>query len=741
MNNKEPDEQGRRVLDSANGSIAEFSAGSAKRNFRKRLRKMLYIYIALMLVLVFSSKTVYSFSLPKVTAAMPESGALTKELTARGVIAFAETFDIYADSSGQIDEIRVKKGGSIDVNSVIAVFKATAPDGSNQTTELDFTIERIENQLAVLTLNKSAAQDKLRALSATTNDLYSYQCAVEDAKAVLFSAQATLDKARESAETEFDDNIDQQTIADAERDLNRGKADLIEAETALAEAKAGNAVSFDDFSYQQNINDTAIALERRKEELKDVNAALDAAKQAGTSAFDDYSYRDAINAANTAYDRSLEDYNEALRQYNLAVQHYYDALYSSADDMETAAAQKDADAAQNRVTSVKRTLDDTDAALDKSINDLARAENTFYTSNGLTQQKSVAEAERQVKQAKNAVEDAQRAYDKAIDELERAKKAFGANTDDAKRKAVSDAEKNVTAAQRAVDDAQRIYDRSTDDLSRAAAKAADEVQTNITEAETNLQSAQTALARAETNFELAQKALSGQTDEAQKSLELELKRVDLDIERVNIDLRAAVASNSGDGSAAVTSDYSGIVVSVDKAKGQFVAQGEKVAAVGANNHLFICEISCPESDGRFIEIGDEAAISAKGVTAAVKAIVTDIAPVGDTLKIILSCETDGLSGGEYVAVKFHKQTRTYDALVPNEAVFHEGMSNYVWVIRSRVGALGVEYYSVKIKVLVADSDEYYTAISKGLEFFEPVAVSFNKALTVSGRVRRLEKIN
>jgi hypothetical protein len=66
------------------------------------------------------------------------------------------------------------------------------------------------------------------------------------------------------------------------------------------------------------------------------------------------------------------------------------------------------------------------------------------------------------------------------------------------------------------------------------------------------------------------------------------------------------------------------------------------------------------------------------------------------------------------------------------------MSNFVWVIRSRQGALGTEYYSVKVKVLIADFDEYCTAISKGLEFFEPVATNFSKELTVNGRVNRLE---
>jgi len=41
-------------------------------------------------------------------------------LEARGVIAFAETIEFYAASSGQIDEMLIKKGDSIDEDTIIA---------------------------------------------------------------------------------------------------------------------------------------------------------------------------------------------------------------------------------------------------------------------------------------------------------------------------------------------------------------------------------------------------------------------------------------------------------------------------------------------------------------------------------------------------------------------------------------------------------------------------------------------
>jgi multidrug efflux pump subunit AcrA (membrane-fusion protein) len=241
------------------------------------------------------------------------------------------------------------------------------------------------------------------------------------------------------------------------------------------------------------------------------------------------------------------------------------------------------------------------------------------------------------------------------------------------------------------------------------------------------------------NLSLAQRALINQTDDARKSLELDLRRTDLSIESAYIDLREAAASLESDsGMGDIRADYTGIVISVEKNRGQFVAQGEKIATVGVNNHIFITEVTVPGFGGRFISIGDEADIIKSGGGSPVKAAVYDIAFTGDTLKISLVCETDEFSGGEFVTVRFQKQTQVYHAIVPNEAIFSEDIGKFVWVIHSRQGALGIEYFTTRVRVLIADSDDFYTAISRGLEMSAPVVVSHDRDLAVNGRVNRME---
>ena len=683
---------------------------------KKKMRKVLYVYIALVLVLILSSRTIYNFTLPRVTVAMPQSGSLFKELEARGVIGFSETFDIYAASGGQIEEMLIKKGDLVDENTVIAIFRA-----EETTVEADFAFERIENHLSGLALNRADIQERLRALNASpTVDFYNEQWAVTDAIATVEKRQAELSEAQRFMVLPFNKLYPIQATTDFEREWNRKVAELKEAEAVLLSAETGD-ITFDDFIYQRNINEAAITLERRNTDLKDAEDALAAVRRDHSSSFDNSTHQNAINAARTAHERSIEDYNEALRQYDLAVQQYYFLLSIGADSAEIGLAQNSVDSAQSVITNFKRVMDDANNAASQAADDMRRAENTFNANRNETRQQAITAAETQVSQAERAAEDAGRAYENAVNELERAKDSFNLGTEETKEKALNDAQKRVEAALSAIDEMQW------------------NAQQKLLEAETHLANAQAALERLEINLNTAQSAVTVQTDEARRALDLELSRTDLNIASANIDLRELEASRASDSNGGNIRAYEqGIVISVEKSKGQFVAQGEKIATVGVNNHVFTTEVTVSDTDGRFIALGDEANIHRYGSNTAIKAVVYDIVPTGDTLSIFLVCETDVFNGGEYITVRFYKQTETYHVIVPNEAIYKEAMGSYIWVLHSRQGVLGIEYFTARVRVFIADSDDFNSAISRGLEYIAPVVISHDKDLAVNERVSRME---
>jgi multidrug efflux pump subunit AcrA (membrane-fusion protein) len=188
----------------------------------------------------------------------------------------------------------------------------------------------------------------------------------------------------------------------------------------------------------------------------------------------------------------------------------------------------------------------------------------------------------------------------------------------------------------------------------------------------------------------------------------------------------------------IRADFSGSIVSLNVGDGQFVTRGESLATVGINNGVFTVTVSCDGLEGDFINLGDEAGIYLNGSSPAANATVREITGDDGRLNVTLVFESAGFTGGEYVTARFSKQTEVYDALVPNESVVIDGAGSYVWTVQSREGAFGVEYFSVKTRVFIADSDDYYSAVSRGLEYYAPVIVTHDRELGVNGRVSRLE---
>ncbi len=184
----------------------------------------------------------------------------------------------------------------------------------------------------------------------------------------------------------------------------------------------------------------------------------------------------------------------------------------------------------------------------------------------------------------------------------------------------------------------------------------------------------------------------------------------------------------------------GIVISVNKENGAFTNLGDRVATMGVANNQFYVNFSCAPENGNFIVQGDAAEIIISDI-GKVKGIVNQMGfGLDGQLNIRLAFEAANIQGGQYARISIQKQTQKYNTIVPNEAIVREGTNNYVWIVQNRQGSLGIEYFSVKVRVIIADSDDFNTAITKGLDTVmpaAPVVLSSDKSLTVNGRVRRM----
>jgi hypothetical protein len=691
---------------------------------KKKLRRVLYIYIAVIFILVFSSRTIYNFTLPTVSVVMPQSAALYKELKVSGTMAFADTTDIFASASGRIDEMFLVKGEPVNENGVIALLHI--PDAEAKERDHALNIARLENQMAVLQLRKSTVQDKIRETYTTPEGLHGYIYAVEDAERLLAYQQLLYMEAFDSLYAGFDGYTYEQAVLNTGNELKKAITDAEEAETNFLLAEEGD-FSFDDYSYQQTIESAYISLKRMQEALAEAETTLNEAKQANDSNFIGTGYQNAVNMAKTSHERSREDYNEVLRQFDLAVRRYYDALLSGADETVLSAAQSEMDNKQASVRAAQRMVDDAETAWEKAVRDMAAAERAHQVNQRENRLYAITEAERLVKQSLNNANDAQRVYDRAVEGFARARAAY-----------VRVLENKLNLSRQAAEEASQRYEKALLAFEKAYENETHVLSSRLTEAERSVTEAMTALIRAEAWLIQAQETAASQSEYIRKSLINDLAFIELDIEKMQTELHAALHNAPSGDSAAILSNRAGIAVSVEKSPNQYVALGEKIATVGLANNAFISEISVAETDGRFIEVGDTANITGRGIVPAIKATVTAITLTGGVMNITVSCETDRLKGGELVTITFNKQTPAYDMVVPSEAIFTEGFNHYIWVVRSKMGALGMEYHTAKVKVFITDFDDYNTAISRGIFFFEPVVVGYSGDLSVNGRVRRME---
>lgn len=67
-------------------------------------------FLAVLILLIFFSKTIYNYNLPVVTAVKPERGRLSKLEISTGIVDYADIENLYAAVGGTVEEVLVKEG-------------------------------------------------------------------------------------------------------------------------------------------------------------------------------------------------------------------------------------------------------------------------------------------------------------------------------------------------------------------------------------------------------------------------------------------------------------------------------------------------------------------------------------------------------------------------------------------------------------------------------------------------------
>jgi multidrug efflux pump subunit AcrA (membrane-fusion protein) len=106
------------------------------------------LIIAVLVLLLFFSKTFYTYRLPEVTGARPSRGGLSKLELSSGAAAWAERENLYAQAAGAVGRVYVKEGETVSKGQILF--------------EMDFDLPQAERKLAEIRNNLGKLEADIR---------------------------------------------------------------------------------------------------------------------------------------------------------------------------------------------------------------------------------------------------------------------------------------------------------------------------------------------------------------------------------------------------------------------------------------------------------------------------------------------------------------------------------------------------------------------------------------------------
>jgi multidrug efflux pump subunit AcrA (membrane-fusion protein) len=121
---------------------------------KKTIGALIFVFL---LLLLFFSKTIYTYNMPQVTGTKPKRGALSKLEISSGIASWAETETVYAVSGGAAGQIFVREGDKVEKGQVLF--------------EMSFDVEAVQRRFAETANNIAKLETEIRNLRLRLNNI------------------------------------------------------------------------------------------------------------------------------------------------------------------------------------------------------------------------------------------------------------------------------------------------------------------------------------------------------------------------------------------------------------------------------------------------------------------------------------------------------------------------------------------------------------------------------------------
>ena len=195
------------ALSSPNVIVAARDASTVtKRDYKKIIGA---VVLALLLILIFFSRTIYRYNLPVITAVKPENGRLSKLETSSGIAAWSETENLYAMVGGVVVEVLVKEGDAVDVGQALYRLGFDTDEAGRKLQEIQNSRQKIYTEIQNLNLNLQKQTRYMDDLSGETYEedavsTYELDAVAIDIRRARAELEAMREREKEGEATELD---------------------------------------------------------------------------------------------------------------------------------------------------------------------------------------------------------------------------------------------------------------------------------------------------------------------------------------------------------------------------------------------------------------------------------------------------------------------------------------------------------------------------------------------------------
>ena len=236
-----------------------------------------------------------------------------------------------------------------------------------------------------------------------------------------------------------------------------------------------------------------------------------------------------------------------------------------------------------------------------------------------------------------------------------------------------------------------------------------------------------------------QESVNQEKESSVKNMDYEISDTRFQINNTKTELTILKKQLAQAQSAAIISDYDGVVVQVNVGKNQFINKNDILMQLAGSSEVFELEVTIDEDELELIPPESKIEVKVKGIQKSFAGEIISSAIEqndGETKR----CLTIEVKNGDYqlahrnATVTFTAESEKYEAIVPNSAIRKDDKGYYVLMLKEEDNIFGKNYLAQRVYVDIIDSDNSLSAIS-GLTYLEPVIETSTAPIDHGSRVK------